>query len=198
MVFVNPFLIANSSTPCFPYLRRLIRPTLPCLFFQLLGIISNNKCSHFLHASRCQEVESLVLMSIILSQIYNFIMRFCFQLVLCFSSVLGSKRYFLPSAIFIFQKVLFPSKISSHHSSGDGGSVFFPNDRTEVSNFSESRVLFENRPALYLFLIINLFLSIKDIFLFRIINTVSDILSVLLNFIANYDSKNENIPPYCL
>ena len=35
-------------------------------------------------------------------------------------------------------------------------------------------------------------------FLFRIKDTVSDLLSVLLNFIANYDSKNENIPPYCL
>ena len=42
------------------------------------------------------------------------------------------------------------------------------------------------------------FLPIKYIFLFRIKDTVSDILSVLLNFIANYDSKNENIPPYCL
>ena len=41
-------------------------------------------------------------------------------------------------------------------------------------------------------------MPIKYIFLFRIINTVSDILSVLLNFIANYDSKNENIPQYCL
>ena len=58
------------------------------------------------------------------------------------------------------------------------------------------RVLFENRPALY-FLIIHLFLSIKYIFLFRIKDTVSDILSVLLNFIANnYDSKNENIAQY--
>ena len=47
-------------------------------------------------------------------------------------------------------------------------------------------------------LVIHLFLSIKYIFLFRIKDTVSDILSVLLNFIANYDSKNENIPPYCL
>ena len=47
-------------------------------------------------------------------------------------------------------------------------------------------------------LIIHLFLPIKYIFLFRIIDTVSDILSVLLNFIANYDSINENIPPYCL
>ena len=60
-------------------------------------------------------------------------------------------------------------------------------------------VLFENRPALYFFfLIIHFFLPIKYIFLFRIKDTVSDILSVLLNFIANYDSKNENIPPYCL
>ena len=58
-------------------------------------------------------------------------------------------------------------------------------------------VLFENGPALY-FLIIHLFLSTKYIFSFRIKDTVSDILSVLLNFIANYDSKNENIPPYCL
>ena len=64
----------------------------------------------------------------------------------------------------------------------------------------EIRVLFENRPALYFFfLIIHLFLPIKYIFLFRIKDTVSDILSVLLNFIANYDDcKNENIPPYCL
>ena len=59
-------------------------------------------------------------------------------------------------------------------------------------------VLFENRPALYFLLIIHLFLPIKYIFLFRIKDTVSDLLSVLLNFIANYDSKNENIPPYCL
>ena len=50
----------------------------------------------------------------------------------------------------------------------------------------------------YFFLIIHLFLPIKYIFLFRIKNTVSDILSVLLNFIANYDSNNENIPPCCL
>ena len=49
-----------------------------------------------------------------------------------------------------------------------------------------------------IFLIIHLFMPIKYIFLFRIKDTVSDILSVLLNFIANYDSKNENIPPYCL
>ena len=49
------------------------------------------------------------------------------------------------------------------------------------------------------FLIIHLFLPIKHIFLFRIKDTVSDILSVLLNFIANnYDSKNENITPYYL
>ena len=61
------------------------------------------------------------------------------------------------------------------------------------------RVLFEKRSALYFFLIIHLFLPIKYIFLFRIKDTASDILSVLLNFIANnYDSKNENIPPYCL
>ena len=59
------------------------------------------------------------------------------------------------------------------------------------------RVLFENRPALYFFLIIHLFLPIKYISLLRIKDTLSDILSVLLNFIANYDSKNENIPPYC-
>ena len=60
-------------------------------------------------------------------------------------------------------------------------------------------VLFENRPALYAlyFSIIHLFLSIKYILLFRIKDTVSDILSVLLNFIPNYDSKNENIAPYC-
>ena len=37
-------------------------------------------------------------------------------------------------------------------------------------------------------------MPIKYIFLFRIKDTVSDILSMLLNFIANYDSKNENIP----
>ena len=50
-----------------------------------------------------------------------------------------------------------------------------------------------------IFLIIHLFLPIKYFFfLFRISDTVSDIWSVLLNFIANYDSKNENIPPYCL
>ena len=49
-----------------------------------------------------------------------------------------------------------------------------------------------------LFLTIHLFLPIKYIFLFHIKDTVSDILSVLLNFIANYDSKNENIAPYCL
>ena len=49
-----------------------------------------------------------------------------------------------------------------------------------------------------IFLIIHLFLPIKYIFVFRIKDTVSDILSVLPNFIANYDSKNENIPPYCL
>ena len=61
---------------------------------------------------------------------------------------------------------------------------------------SDFRVLFENRPALY-FLITHLFVSIKYIFLFRIKDTVSDILSVLLNFIANNDSKNENIPPNC-
>ena len=66
-----------------------------------------------------------------------------------------------------------------------------------VARYSKNRVLFENRPALY-FLIIHLFLSIKYFFLFRIKDTVSDILSVLLNFIANYDSKNENITPYCL
>ena len=48
------------------------------------------------------------------------------------------------------------------------------------------------------FLIIHLFLPIKYSILFRIKDTVSDILSVLLNFIANYDCKNENIPPYCL
>ena len=41
-----------------------------------------------------------------------------------------------------------------------------------------------------IFLIIHLFLPIKYIFLFRIKDTVSDLLSVLLNFIANYDSKN--------
>ena len=35
----------------------------------------------------------------------------------------------------------------------------------------------------------------KIFFLFRIKDTGSDFLSVLLNFIANYDSKNENIPP---
>ena len=35
-------------------------------------------------------------------------------------------------------------------------------------------------------------------FLFHIKDTVSDLLSVLLNFIANYDSKNENIASYCL
>ena len=60
-------------------------------------------------------------------------------------------------------------------------------------------VLFENRPAFY-FLTIHLFLPIKYIFLFRIKDTVSDLLSVLLNSIANnyYDSKNENSPPYCL
>ena len=62
------------------------------------------------------------------------------------------------------------------------------------------RVLFENRHALYFFffLITHLFLPIKYISLFRIKDTVSDILSVLLNFIANYDCKNENIPPYCI
>ena len=49
-----------------------------------------------------------------------------------------------------------------------------------------------------IFLIIHLFLPIIFFFLFRIKDTVSDILSVLLNFIANYDSNNENIPPYCL
>ena len=69
----------------------------------------------------------------------------------------------------------------------------------QKKNGSRSWVLFENRPALYFFLIIHLFLPIKYIFLFRIKDTVSDILSVLLNnFIANYDSKNETIPPYCL
>ena len=49
-----------------------------------------------------------------------------------------------------------------------------------------------------IFLIIHLFLPVKYIFLFRIKDTVSDLLSVLLNFIAYYDSKNENSPPYCL
>ena len=48
------------------------------------------------------------------------------------------------------------------------------------------------------FLIIHFFLHRKYIFLFRIKDTASDLLSVLLNFIANYDSKNENIPQYCL
>ena len=59
------------------------------------------------------------------------------------------------------------------------------------------RLLFENRPALY-FLNYIFISAYKIYFLFRIKDTVSDILSVLLNFIANYDSKNENIPPYCL
>ena len=49
-----------------------------------------------------------------------------------------------------------------------------------------------------IFLTIHLFLPIKYIFLFRIKDTASDHLSVLLNFIANYDSKNENIAPYCI
>ena len=52
---------------------------------------------------------------------------------------------------------------------------------------------------LSIFSIIKTFISAYNIFLFRIKDTVSDLLSVLLNFIANYyDSKNENIPPYCL
>ena len=59
------------------------------------------------------------------------------------------------------------------------------------------RVWFENRPALYFFNYT--FISAYIIFfLFRIKDTVADLLSVLLNFIANYDSKNENILPYCL
>ena len=36
-----------------------------------------------------------------------------------------------------------------------------------------------------------------SIFLFRK-DTVSDLLSVLPKFIANHDSKKENIAPYCL
>ena len=46
-----------------------------------------------------------------------------------------------------------------------------------------------------IFVIKHSFLPIKYFFLFRIKDTVSDISSVLLNFIANYDSKNENIVP---
>ena len=57
-------------------------------------------------------------------------------------------------------------------------------------------VLFENRPALY-FCNYYIFISAYNFFLFRIKDTVSDLLSVLLNFIANYDYKNENIAPYC-
>ena len=56
-----------------------------------------------------------------------------------------------------------------------------------------ARVLFKKGQH-SIFLTIHLFLPIKYIFLFRIKDTVSDLLSVLLNFIANYDSKNENIP----
>ena len=59
-------------------------------------------------------------------------------------------------------------------------------------------LVWKKASTLFFSLIIHLFLPIKYIFLFRIKDTVSDILSVLLNFIANYDSKNENIPPYCL
>ena len=57
--------------------------------------------------------------------------------------------------------------------------------------------LFENRPALYFFNYTFIY-AYKIFFLFRIKDTDSDILSVLLDFIANYDCKNENIPPYCL
>ena len=47
-------------------------------------------------------------------------------------------------------------------------------------------VLFENSPALYFFFFNYTFISAYKIyFLFRIKDTVSDILSVLLNFIAN-------------
>ena len=67
-------------------------------------------------------------------------------------------------------------------------SKFWPNVRPlrttlGIEGLNYNWVLFENRPALF-FLTIHLFLPIKYIFLFRIKDTVSDLLSVLLNFIA--------------
>ena len=49
-----------------------------------------------------------------------------------------------------------------------------------------------------IFLTIHLFLPIKYIFFIPYQRYCLDLLSVLLNFIANYDCKNENIPPDCL
>ena len=63
---------------------------------------------------------------------------------------------------------------------------------------NKPRVLFEKRPALYYFFNYTFISAYKIYFLFRIKDTLSDLLSMLLNFIANYDTKNENIPPYCL
>ena len=60
------------------------------------------------------------------------------------------------------------------------------------------RVFFENRPALYFFLNYTFISAYKIYFFIPYQRYCLDILSVLLNFIANYDCKNENIPPYCL